>query len=174
MTEGQPWYFEVSTTKFVVMSIVTFGIYDVYWFYQHWQHERARTGEDLSPFWRTLFAPIMAFSLFLRIDSAAEEAGVGGFPHSLYAFIYLVWMGSWKVPEPWVLLSLLAFLPLIPAQSAATRINRAIAPDAPKNDRYSLPNVAMIVIGVLMFLLVIAGMLLPVDQMPDGPVDVSV
>ena len=51
-------YFPVATHKFVVLSICTLGLYDLYWFYQNWQRVRRRTREDLSPFWRAAFAPL--------------------------------------------------------------------------------------------------------------------
>lgn len=174
MTEGQPWYFEVATTKFVVMSIVTFGIYDLYWVYQQWQCERARTGEDLSPFWRTFFTPIWTFSLFRRISRVSEETGTGGIPHQAYALIYFLSIFTVRLPDPYWLISVLGFVPMIPVQSAATRVNQTVAPGAPPNDRYTLPNVVMIVVGLLMLLLVIVGMLLPVDPLTEGPVNVSV
>lgn len=174
MTEHQPWYFEVATTKFVVMSLVTFGIYDVFWLYRQWQFERARTGENLSPFWRTFFAPLFAFSLFRRISDAAEETGTGAIPHQVYALAYIACLFTVRLPEPYWLISLLVFVPLIPVQSAATRINGTTAPGAPLNDRYTLPNVAVIVIGGLMLLLILLGLLIPVDPGPPGPVNVSV
>lgn len=174
MTEQSPWYFEVATTKFVVMSIVTFGIYDVYWVYQQWRCERTRTGEDLSPFWRTFFAPFWAFSLFRRISQVSDETGTGPFAHQAYALIYFASFVTIRLPDPYWLIGILAFVPMIPVQSAATRVNKTVAPGAPLNDRYTLPNVVMIVLGLLMLLLVIVGMLIPVDQMSDGPVNVSV
>ena len=51
-------YFEVALGKVVVMSLVTFGLYELYWMYQQWKRVKIRTMEDLSPFWRTFFAPL--------------------------------------------------------------------------------------------------------------------
>jgi len=171
----QPWYFAVATTKFVVMSIVTFGIYDAYWFYRQWQCERTRTGDDISPFWRTFFAPLFAFSLFRRIDRASEETGSGRFAHQLYALSYFVLLMSFRLPDPYWLVSMLAFVPLIPVQSAASRVNEVLVPGAPRNDQYTLSNVLTIVIGGLFLLLALAGTFIPLDEEPENqPVNVSV
>ena len=156
------------------MSLVTFGVYDVYWIYKQWRCERARTGENLSPFWRTFFGPFFAFSLFRRINQAAEETGTGTIAHQGYALAYLAFFITVRMPDPYWIISLFAFVPLIPVQSAATRINEALAPGSPLNNRYTLPNVAMIVIGGLMLLLVVAALFIPVDPLTPGPVNVSV
>lgn len=36
-------YFEVALGKFVVMSLVTFGLYELYWMYQQWKRLKTRT-----------------------------------------------------------------------------------------------------------------------------------
>jgi len=64
--------FAVSLGKLAILSIVTFGIYDLYWAYQQWDAIRRRENEDLSPFWRAFFAPLWGFSLFPRIQKLAE------------------------------------------------------------------------------------------------------
>ena len=33
---NEPHFFPVSGLKLVVMSTVTFGLYEIYWFYQNW------------------------------------------------------------------------------------------------------------------------------------------
>ncbi|MSR06840.1 MAG: hypothetical protein EXR93_07235 [Gemmatimonadetes bacterium] len=164
----------MSTTKFVVMSLATFGVYNVYWMYQQWVFVRARTNEDLSPFWRTFFGPIYTFSLFRRISRAAEETGSGGLAHQLYALAYIISLFTVRLPPPYWMISMFAFVPLIPVQSAATRVNGVIAPGSPPNDRYTLPNVAMIAIGGLMLLILVAALFIPVEPMDTGAVNVSV
>jgi hypothetical protein len=50
-----PIFFAVSIPKFIVLSICSIGIYDLYWFYKNWQLVRAREQSDISPFWRAFF-----------------------------------------------------------------------------------------------------------------------
>ena len=114
------------------------------------------------------------FSLFRRISRVSEETGTGAFAHQAYALIYFLTVFTVRLPDPYWLITVLGFVPMIPVQSAATRVNKTVAPGAPLNDRYTGANVVMIVIGLLMLLLVIVGMLIPVNQVPDGPVNVSV
>jgi len=70
---------------------------------------------------------------------------------------------------------MLAFLPLIPVQSAATRVNAVLVPGSPPNDKYTLPNVLTIIIGGLFLLLALAGTFIPMNEEPENqPVNVSV
>src|SRR5690349_14128455 len=46
-----PW-FRVGTAKLLLMCVVTFGLYQIYWFYQQWRHVQRR-GERVHPALRT-------------------------------------------------------------------------------------------------------------------------
>lgn len=154
--------FAVSLGKFAVLSLFSFGVYPVYWFYEHWRSERARTGEDLWVVPRAVFSVLFAYSLFKRIQAQGVSRQV---PHlegaGVLAIAFFLINGAWRLPDPYWMLSLLAFLPLLPAQAAANRINRQVAPDAPKNDAYTGANVTLIVLGAIFLLLVIIGLTVP-------------
>ena len=154
--------FAVSVPKLVVMSLCTFGIYEAYWAYKQWNAYRRREQEDLSPFWRAVFAPLFAFSLLPRIQRVTTTYGVPAtWSGSALATVYLLINISWRIPGPFWLLSLLRFLPLVVVQRSINELNATVAPEAPRNDKYSGLNVAMIVIGGLFLLLAILGTLLP-------------
>jgi hypothetical protein len=121
-------FYPVSTTKLVVLSVCTFGLYHVVWFYKSWKEERQRTDEYLSPAWRSVFAPLFAFSLFTRVRDQATELSVPvGYSPLALAATYFVLSMTWRLPEPYSLISLLAFLPLLPVRAAVAGINTATA-----------------------------------------------
>ncbi len=162
-----PPYFPISTGKLAVMSIVTFGLYEIYWFYQNWSRERARTKEDLWPVPRAIFGVLFAYSLFNRIRAQALASNVPPFASGgLLALAYFLITGTWRLPDPYWLLCLLTFLPLLPVQAAVNRLNQQTAPDAPGNRTYSAWNVVMIIVGVIWLLLVIVGLLTPSEAAP--------
>jgi hypothetical protein len=68
---GSTW-FVVGPAKFVFMSVVTFHLYHLYWFYRQWDHVRVATGANIKPAARSLFAPIFCDALFQRILESAE------------------------------------------------------------------------------------------------------
>ena len=51
-----PIFFATSPLKLVVMSTVTLGFYELFWFYANWQRLKRRRHPRISPFWRTFFA----------------------------------------------------------------------------------------------------------------------
>jgi len=157
--ERQTPLFAVSTRKFVVMSIVTLGLYDVYWVWRQWKRF-AEQGEVLSPFWRTFFLVFTNYSLFARVRSRAREEGIEvGWSPALMATLYLVLNVTWRLPDPWVLVSLLVFVPLIPIQETIERINARHVAELP-NRGFSGADAVAIVIGGLVLILVLIGVLL--------------
>ena len=69
--DSKPIYFPVSLTKFIVMHFCTVGLYQVYWFYEHWRLIREREQSDASLFWRTSFMFIYCYALFEKVRSSA-------------------------------------------------------------------------------------------------------
>jgi hypothetical protein len=154
--------FAVSPGKLVVMSLCTLGAYEVYWAYKQWDAERRREHEDLSPFWRALFAPLWGFSLFPRIVRLAVAHGVP--PHwsaSPIALSYLLLELTWRLPGDFWLVSLFSFVPVVIVQHSINKLNAAVAPEAPRNDRFTGGNIAAISIGGVLLLFAILGTLLP-------------
>ena len=141
-------YFEVGLGKFVVLSVVTWGFYDIYWAYQQWNRIKTRTPENLSPFWRAFFAQFWGFSLFKRVRSDASAEGVvvdwnSGFLGTVYLLIVVLW----RLPDPWWLISLLSFLPLIPVVQAISALHDKREPTRDRNSRFSGANVGGVVVG---------------------------
>ena len=114
----------VSTRTFIVLSFLSFGLYERYWCYKNWKCLRVASGEDLSPFWRAFFAQFWGFSLFRRIKVAAVAAGVPvAWDSNLIATIYLLCNLSLGLPLPWGLIGLFGFAAIIPVQRTAQRLN---------------------------------------------------
>lgn len=62
-------FYALSPLKLMVMSTLTVGMYDLYFWWQQWSARR-RAGEDVSVFWRTLFAGITSFSFRTTLTTA--------------------------------------------------------------------------------------------------------
>ena len=156
--------FPVATHKFIVLSICTLGIYELYWCYQNWKRIKAASGQRLRPFWRAFFAPLWGFSLFRRIRSLAVSSGVPiSWSSNTLAVFYFFLNMAWRLPGPWWLISLGTLIPMIPIQQAAQRVNeRFAAPNTDwKNDKYSTANVVIIVLGGLFVVMAVIGSFIP-------------
>jgi hypothetical protein len=170
-----PMFFPVGILKFLVMSVVTFGIYQVKWIYLNWRYERDRTGDSLSPFWRTCFAPLFLHSLFHRVRRAAGQVGVPArWSVGLLTLATIALWASVLVGAPWGLLSLFGFVPSIPVQQTVNGINSRVAPESPRNTRLSVLNLVMVLIGLLLYGLMVWGLsgggVIP--ETPEGAVAV--
>lgn len=45
----------VSESKFIFLSIITFGIYELVWAYRNWKLIKEKENLDIMPFWRVFF-----------------------------------------------------------------------------------------------------------------------
>jgi hypothetical protein len=155
-------FFNVGNTKLVLMTMSTFGVYEVYWLYKNWSAERSLSEASLSPFLRALFAPAFIFSLAERIK---ERSLAMGLPTTLApglvgtAFIVLSVLAN--APDPYWMLCLFAGIALVPIQSEIARINEASGIVRGKEARYSVPNIVWLLIAGLIWLLLLTGMMSP-------------
>lgn len=62
-------FYVVSPQKFLLLSVLTTGMYLVYWFYKNWKNQMLSTGERMHPVVRTIFSIFFTYSLFKRIDT---------------------------------------------------------------------------------------------------------
>jgi lipopolysaccharide export LptBFGC system permease protein LptF len=53
---------------------------------------------------------------------------------------------------------------LVPVQRTVNALNAVVAPDAPRNDAYTGKNLVLIVVGVIFYVLLILGMMAPVQN----------
>lgn len=155
-------FFPVTFFKFVTMSIVTLGLYDIYWCYHQWVRVRDRGERDISPFWRAFIAPLWGFSLFPKVSEYARacQEPVSWSP-GLLATAFLVLSITWRLPDPWWLVSLLAFVPLMPVVATIEEINRRSGSTEDVNGSFSGENFVGGIIGSLVLLLAIIGTLFP-------------
>lgn len=151
-------YYTVGTLKLVVMSLVTFSLYQIYWLYKNWVLVKQRLGLDVMPFWRAFFGPLWLYSLAGHIKADAESAGVpaGVAPGPLAVAYFLIGALAYLPSAIW-LLSLLAFIPLVWLQTTADRVAQATGGSDPALQRFTAVNWALIVLGVVFMGLAILG-----------------
>jgi hypothetical protein len=148
---------------------VTFGIYELYWFYKNWKFIKQRTGENIMPFWRAFFGVIFCYSCFKEIRETAKTQGVSlSTSAGLLATVWIILTVSWRLPDPFWLVTMATPFILIPIQQTVNTLNKVVAPDHNPNARFSAWNIVGIVFGVLWLTLVIVGLLLPQSPPPSS------
>jgi hypothetical protein len=162
----QPLFFPVSLLKLLVMSTVTFGLYELFWFYKNWKFIQARNPwRRVMPLWRVFWGFFYCYSCFKEIREESKTRGVSlSLPAGLLATIWIVLQLAWKFPGPLCMLGWLTPLALIPLQLAVNKLNRLVAPQHNANSRFSAWNIVGIVFGGIMIIIMIIGLFSPFPQ----------
>lgn len=168
-------YLSMSLRKLYLLTFVTAGFYQVYWFYRNWKAIKLATGRSISPFWRAIFSIFFVWPLFKEILKSAKEHGYkhsyrAGWLATAYIVLMLLSNAVALDPEYQLVTGLVGLglifliaLPLFPAQKAINYNNQfTLAPKPPKNGYWGQP--VMIVVGVILFILAITGYFIPADS----------
>jgi hypothetical protein len=166
--EVRRYFFDVSPTKLIVMSLVTLQFYQVYWFYKNWELARKR-GQDVTPWARAIFSIFYAYPLFKEVRSVGRSASVTAASNAGgLAFLFIVLQAAWRLPAPYSLIGLLTFVPLAVIQVDIASIHTALGLDPDVNSDYSWQNVLAILFGGALAFLAIAGIWFSgTGQLPD-------
>lgn len=79
----------VAPWKFTLLFWATLGIYDVYWNFRHWQHQKDTRQKNVKPVWRAIFSIVFFASLLKTINS--ENGGKAKpLPVTLMATLYIL------------------------------------------------------------------------------------
>jgi hypothetical protein len=159
---GEGRFFLVSRTKFLVMCIATFGLYELYWFYKQWRYTKLRSGSDIWPIARAIFAIFFTHALLRNVQMAAAETSVTprfNLQASAWGFIVLTLLQ--RLPDPFWLVALLAFVPLVPVQDTINEIEGKSAHNVDLNSRFSVANGLVLLVGLLFWAAVLIGLFVP-------------
>lgn len=169
-------FFPTSITKLVVLSVVTMGLYSIYWFYKQWKYQARNMDKKIYPFARAIFNIFFTHSLFKRIQLASAERGIeSNVSYTWMATLYVVlgvisWLldvidstGSIEYTNLIFAAALaivaVSMYPIIFVQKKINQINND--PDGAMNSRFSVYNYLIIVLGILFWALVMVGLFLP-------------
>ena len=159
--ESEPCFFSVSITKLVVLSLCSLGLYELYWFYKNWQLVKNHERSDISPFWRAIFANFFCYALFRRVKESAVGPDAATVLAGPLAVGWIITDMLWKLPDPYWLSCLLAFLFLIPIQVAANRVNRRHIPTSMPDNRFDGWNIVTVVAGGIVIVFAVVGTFVP-------------
>ncbi len=174
--EAQLPFVSVPLARFVLMSLVTFSLYEVWWFYANWKRVKDRTGDDIWPVWRALFAPLFCYQLVQTVRSTAEKVSV---PVSLsagaIALSYLaILVAGERLPDPWFWVGALSFAPLVPVVLQIENLHQTVYPGLASHAPFGKGHVVTLLVGLPIVGLVLVGTTMPPTkvlsgtELPDG------
>lgn len=164
-----PEYFVVSPGKLAFFSILTLGLYELYWFYRNWQAVKKAEGTDISPLWRTLLSIFYCHPLFKRVAAAAREHDYPNlFSAKWVAAAYILILlaanalGNVDTDEVgfnllWLAVTLSSFIPLLTVQGAINFLRKKMQGPSVLKSGFSTGEVVLVVLGVLWFCLILIG-----------------
>jgi hypothetical protein len=152
----------ISLNKFIFLSIISFGTYEIWWIYKAWKFFQQKEKLDIMPAARAIFAIFFLNSLFVKTLELAKEKGYqeNYSSISLCVGFFLVNVLS-KLPDPFWLISIMSFVFLIPPFKALN-FAKQNSDDLIVNEQisYSSRQTILVVIGTLFWGLVLFGMTL--------------
>lgn len=172
-------YYVVSSGKFWVLFLMTCGLYQFYWFYRHWRAIRQTTGEKVWALPRAIFCIFFTHSLFARFTGTAIIRRIGP-SDSLqsWATLFVILLVTERIcsrlslkeiGSPFTDIAALAVLPLagwclVRAQRTANAV--CGSPDGSANSNITAANIAWIIAGSVVWLLVLIGLLATLGMIP--------
>lgn len=150
----------INSSKFITLCFFTVGLYGTWWMYKSWKFLDEKDKLGINPAARAIFAIFFAYSLFDKILKYAHSKGYSKSysPGIVFGLFILLNLSS-RLPDPFMLISFFSFFLLLLPFNA---LNFAIEEDenyyATFADNFSTRQIVLIVCGVLMWVLILAGL----------------
>lgn len=161
-----PLFLYISVTRLVVMSIVSCGLYEVYWIYRNWLYVKERDNLMIRPFWRGVWGIFYCHGLLRRIheDNEARSVQMPSFsPNGLATgWVVLMLISRALDRAPSIGASIIAilipsFLCLVPVQKYVNSVTERRSPGQPYYS-WSLGHIVCLVIGIIIWALLLIGL----------------
>ena len=150
----------IDSNKFILLFILTFGLYGIWWMYKSWNFFKERELLDIMPAARAIFAIFFMHSLFEKIKGFARAFGSDTNYSSAGLFVgYILLSLTSRLPEPFFLITFLSFIFFLQPLNA---LNYAIENSNSyriKRRGFNNRQIVLIVIGSIVWILMIIGLM---------------
>lgn len=143
----------ISIEKFIILSILTFGLYEMWWIYKAWLFFKQKENDDTIPAARAIFNIVFLYQLLRKILDFAYETGYDKeYPcGALYACFILTNFLS-GLPQPFFLISLATFIFLLPPFRAFNyAIRNMPGVRITEQPNFSLRHIFLIIFGLFLW-----------------------
>jgi hypothetical protein len=167
--------FAISLPRLIILSFISLGLYEVYWFSRNWKALSKTNSEIKHTVWRSLFSIFYCYSLFKIIFGVARKQGLNPkINPGLLAISYIIlsYLGvglarNHNLSTPIqiaIAIAPLSVIPLIPVQQVIRSINNHETIKSEFKPRFG--EVAIILIGFILFMFVVVSTLRPMSTIP--------
>lgn len=156
--------YNISVNKFILLSILTFGLYEMWWVYKAWRFFKEKDKLDIMPAMRTIFSIFFLYSLFSRILDYSNEKGYTNSYSPGFLFIALLITNALSyLPDPFFLLSFLSVFVFLSPFNALNFAKETSAEFVTvEQDGFNTRQIVLIVIGVIFWFFVLFGLMVSV------------
>jgi len=164
--QANPLFLHISPVRLILMSIVSFSLYEAYWIYKNWRYVKERDNLDIRPFWRGVFGIFFCHSLLHRIheDKEARAVTVPTFSPGALATGWVVLLISANLisQAPGIAATIVsAFIPsflcLVPVQNYVNSVSERRSPSQ-SYYRWSSGHIVCLVLGIIVWALLLIGL----------------
>lgn len=150
------WFETTPIYKIVILSILTFGFYDIVLLYNYWKVFKKKFGYAISPSCRAIFCGIYCFSLFPKLDKYIKTFNIPSFPPIWLAILFIFLSALYRLPNPYSILNSFTFVIFIIIQNRLNFINEQHFPNAKQNN-WSLANTLWTIPCSILFFIYLIG-----------------
>lgn len=151
----------ISINKFILLSIISFGLYGIWWIYKAWRFFQQKEKINHMPALKSLLSVLFLWSLFDKIKEFAIEKKYSKNYSSI--LLYVCFIASYflasKLPDPFFLIASLSIIFLVPPFKA---LNFAILNSkeivSKKQTSFDTGQIILIVIGALFWALLLVAL----------------
>ncbi len=148
----------ITVSRFVILSIATFGIYNIIWFYRTWKLLREELSLQIQPLARAYFSVFFGVSFGKNIQILLEKNSLKTDFDPMFlgiSYLLLTLFGG-ILPTPFWLVAFCAFVPLVPFVEALNAYYIKVDGALPEK-KFSPLQQTLIGIGMLGVVLIIIG-----------------
>lgn len=154
----------ISIEKFLLLEYATFGFYSLYWMYKQWKLVEKEQNLSIYPFWRTIFGSLWTGSLAKQIGILVKTKNIDiNYNYWMIGISFFLLSITWRLQDPYWLLSFLSFIPLLPLVSTTNRYYEIVDKDLPSK-RLKWWQIVLIILGVILMSSVVWDSFFPMPE----------
>jgi hypothetical protein len=147
----------VPIARFIALSISTFGIYTLLWFYQSWKLLVVELKLTIQPFLRAWFAAFFTISFAKYIKKLAAKYSIPNEFNAEYLGIayFMLLIGAGMLPSPFWVISICSFVPLLPLLQTLNMYYAKVEGGKLKVKELSMLQTGLISFGIALVILAV-------------------
>lgn len=156
---ASPMFLHIPVSRLILMSILSCGLYEIYWIYKNWRYLKERDGTKIRPFWRGWFGIFYCHSLLKTIhqDQELTQVEQPSFSPSGLAtgWVVLLIVANIVGRAPGAIASIISFvipsfLCFVPVQNYINSVNTKKNPNAP-HSKWSAGHTVCLIFGIVIW-----------------------